>query len=69
MENYLAFWAFVLSSRDESYRNAAINYMISVARLGSAKVKSGELEASVAKPKFLTRDLLANLASVAKSNR
>lgn len=69
VENYLAFWAFALSSRDESYRNAAINYMISVARLGSAKVKSGELEASVAKPKFLTRDLLANLASVAKSNR
>ena len=69
VENYLSFWAFVLSSKDESYRNAAINYMISVATLGSSKAQSGELAPNVAKPKFLTRDLLASLAAIAKANR
>lgn len=60
-ENYIAFWAFVLSSPNQSMMMSARDSMKSAAKTAVSAVRSGEIGAHAAKPSFLSDDLLSSL--------
>ena len=60
-ENYISFWAFVISSPNQAMMMSARDAMKSAAKQAVSAVKSGNITQAVMKPAFLQDELLATL--------
>lgn len=60
-ENYISFWAFVISSPNQAMMMSARDSMKSAAKQAVSAVKSGSITQAVMKPSFLQDELLATL--------
>lgn len=60
-ENYISFWAFVISSLNQAMMMSARDAMKSAAKQAVSAVKSGNITQAVMKPSFLQDELLATL--------
>ena len=60
-ENYISFWAFVISSPNQAMMMSARDAMKSAAKQAVSAVKSGNITQAVMKPSFLQDELLATL--------